>query len=405
MEPLTHARATVVKLHGDYASLGLRNTPDELGEYPDEWNSLLARVFDEYGLVAVGWSAAWDRALCGALASVPNRRYPMYWAAHEGNLTEDARRLIATRRANVIAIPSADEFLTDLTERLGRLDAIATRRARPQLSRVPAFMPDQSTAPQGWEVMPLLHLHIVASVAPVTFETAGYIQPEHRARVVEMLDASAVSERVRTLAHAVKPASALATPLPGTVTAARLDDWILTPRGNQTLDAASYRLGGDAAVGIAALATVRPPSFGAGGQLLFLFDLGVSIEPPLSLQDAVLLIRDALVLVTADLPAALGDLLPADAEVTQAEAHIFAPPTDGKQAERSTELTERLDLSLLGESTRSVGPLMGFQARLSGALTESDASDLTIAGLEFMALSHGWTDPRVAVAQLRDALA
>jgi hypothetical protein len=54
MIPLPHAPMTVVKLHGDYAMLGLRNTPEELGTYPLEWNDLRARVFDEHGLAWPG---------------------------------------------------------------------------------------------------------------------------------------------------------------------------------------------------------------------------------------------------------------------------------------------------------------------------------------------------------------
>jgi hypothetical protein len=45
MKPLTHAPATVIKVHGDYLDLGSRNTPSELGQYPKEWKTLLARVF------------------------------------------------------------------------------------------------------------------------------------------------------------------------------------------------------------------------------------------------------------------------------------------------------------------------------------------------------------------------
>jgi len=72
---MVHAPTTVIKLHGDYLSLGLRNTPDELTSYPEEIKTLLARVFDEYGLLVVGWSAEYDTALVEALESAPSRRY------------------------------------------------------------------------------------------------------------------------------------------------------------------------------------------------------------------------------------------------------------------------------------------------------------------------------------------
>jgi hypothetical protein len=71
MKPLSHAPATVIKLHGDYKDLNSLNTPDELGAYPDHWRDLLARVFDEYGLIVVGWSAVWDSAQFAAIGTSP----------------------------------------------------------------------------------------------------------------------------------------------------------------------------------------------------------------------------------------------------------------------------------------------------------------------------------------------
>ena len=60
--PLIHTRCCVVKLHGDYLDTRIRNTQAELDSYPPEFDGLLDRVFDEFGLVVCGWSAAWDGA-------------------------------------------------------------------------------------------------------------------------------------------------------------------------------------------------------------------------------------------------------------------------------------------------------------------------------------------------------
>jgi hypothetical protein len=110
MTPLVHAPATVVKLHGDYTMLGLRNTTAELSLYPPAWRKLLARVFDEYGLLVIGWSADWDVALVETLERVRSRRYPMFWGAHRGRLEETAKRLVAQHNATVIEHAGADEF-------------------------------------------------------------------------------------------------------------------------------------------------------------------------------------------------------------------------------------------------------------------------------------------------------
>ena len=72
--PLTHAACTVIKLHGDYRDMRIRNTSAELSSYSEEMNTLLDRVFDGYGLVICGWSGTWDDALRAALFRCPNRR-------------------------------------------------------------------------------------------------------------------------------------------------------------------------------------------------------------------------------------------------------------------------------------------------------------------------------------------
>lgn len=77
-QPLAHARATVVKLHGDYADLNQRNTVDELAAYPAALDALLDRVRDEYGLLICGWSADYDTALVAALEGARRRRYPLF---------------------------------------------------------------------------------------------------------------------------------------------------------------------------------------------------------------------------------------------------------------------------------------------------------------------------------------
>jgi hypothetical protein len=68
----------VIKLHGDYADLEMRNTIDELSTYPPELDTLLDRVLDEYGLIISGWSADWDKALVAAMERLKSRRYPLY---------------------------------------------------------------------------------------------------------------------------------------------------------------------------------------------------------------------------------------------------------------------------------------------------------------------------------------
>lgn len=122
--PLCHSKCTVIKLHGDYLDLHLRNTVDELEEYPSEQQQFLARVLDEHGLIVCGWSADWDHALARAVEGTRSRRYPMYWS-HLGPLGEAARKLTAQHKATPIPEMTADEFFPDLVHRLEALDRMS----------------------------------------------------------------------------------------------------------------------------------------------------------------------------------------------------------------------------------------------------------------------------------------
>ena len=65
--PIIHTQCSVFKVHGDYLDTRIRNTAVELDQYPPEFDNLLDRIFDEFGLIVCGWSAEWDGALRSAL--------------------------------------------------------------------------------------------------------------------------------------------------------------------------------------------------------------------------------------------------------------------------------------------------------------------------------------------------
>ena len=64
--PLTHSSCYLVKIHGDYKDARILNTDSELSAYPRKYVKLLARIFEDHGLVVCGWSGAWDHALRSA---------------------------------------------------------------------------------------------------------------------------------------------------------------------------------------------------------------------------------------------------------------------------------------------------------------------------------------------------
>lgn len=122
--PLHLEKVTVVKVHGDYLDTRIKNTPTELAHYDPPLDRLLDRVFDEYGLIVCGWSAAFDEALCSAIARCPSRRFTTFWTEKD-SLTPQARQLVQARQAQVIAIDGADTFFDSLSEKVVALESIA----------------------------------------------------------------------------------------------------------------------------------------------------------------------------------------------------------------------------------------------------------------------------------------
>lgn len=118
--PLIHSGCTLIKVHGDYLDTRIKNTDAELRAYPPALNSLLDQIFDNFGLVVVGWSGEWDTALRDAISRAPTRRYPFYWAA-PGEIKQSAQDLIDNRGGRSFPIENADSFFGNLQHSLDAL--------------------------------------------------------------------------------------------------------------------------------------------------------------------------------------------------------------------------------------------------------------------------------------------
>ncbi|WP_221944633.1 SIR2 family protein [Rhizobium laguerreae] len=116
-EPLVHTSCYLLKLHGDYKDARILNTEEELAAYPAEYDALLDRIADEYGLIVCGWSGEWDHALRAVLLRARARRYPFFWAAR-GRLGNGANEIARQRDAKVIAITDGDSFFEGLEQRV-----------------------------------------------------------------------------------------------------------------------------------------------------------------------------------------------------------------------------------------------------------------------------------------------
>lgn len=124
--PYVHSDCTIVKIHGDYLDTRSLNTSEELDTYPEAMNSLLDRLFDEFGWIVCGWSGEWDHALRQAWLRSPGRRFATYWT-HLDAPAERAQQIVDHRDALKVRIEGADTFFTELREKVLALDSTATR--------------------------------------------------------------------------------------------------------------------------------------------------------------------------------------------------------------------------------------------------------------------------------------
>ncbi|MCK6595371.1 MAG: SIR2 family protein [Bacteriovoracaceae bacterium] len=118
--PLIHSPCTIIKIHGDYKDTRIKNTLDELSNYDSRIESLLTRIFDEFGLLICGWSAEWDVALRSLIESTKSRRFQIYWATLK-QLSGTADTLAKLRSAKQIIVKDADEFFETIESKLNAL--------------------------------------------------------------------------------------------------------------------------------------------------------------------------------------------------------------------------------------------------------------------------------------------
>jgi len=159
--PLHLQRCQVIKLHGDYLDPGFLNTPEELAIYDPAVDRLLDRVFDEHGLITIGWSATYDVALRSAIERTETRRFSTWWV-DPGHLSDNAQRL-ADLRGATIAAETADAFLGNLAEAAAALEE--ADRPAPQTVTLAAAMAKRSVGPSGDRIR--LHDQIKEQLAKV----------------------------------------------------------------------------------------------------------------------------------------------------------------------------------------------------------------------------------------------
>ncbi|MGN6760779.1 MAG: SIR2 family protein [Leifsonia sp.] len=125
MPPLHTIECCVVHLHGDYLNPhSMLNTDDEVGRYSPKRTRLLTRILENYGLIAVGWSATYDTALRKAISAAYRERFTFTWIEpwEQGELAADLRHL----KKGLLVATTADEGLGRLAD---SVQSLRTRHA------------------------------------------------------------------------------------------------------------------------------------------------------------------------------------------------------------------------------------------------------------------------------------
>ena len=409
MTPLHHAPLSVIKVHGDYASPELKNTDLELSSFGPEMNALLDEVLDRFGLVSVGWSATWDHALREAMERRPSRRYPTYYAAHDGRLSEAAIRLTTQQEMHIINISGASAFFNDLVDRVNILFERSRRRALPRRSKEYRYHIN-STPPQWWKQMPLLTIRVVSSIGGVAEDVE--IGPDERDKLVAALSASKVVARLRNLQGIPLKAKFADEPSSnhlGSPAFVGLLDWEFEQNANQNDAHAVYRVGTDGSSGISAVAEVRGPSLAMNpSSVVCVIDMGFSVEQALQLESIAELICTGLVAVTAEMPIALAEIIPPDADVNMCEIQLFASYMNSDNTMRSNAFADLIDLSLVNSpkypTPREQRQQIMYAAILTGALSLAEAAQITVDAIGVMVKQLGYMDPRAGQESIQKTL-
>jgi len=189
-EPLVHTACYILKLHGDYKDARILNTEDELSVYPVEYNMLLDRILDEYGLIVCGWSGEWDAALRAAIQRAPNRRYPLFWATR-GALKGRGKELCDQRRGIEVPIADADRFFTELSEQVRTL--ADSRKRNPAdvdmlLARAKRYLSKAEHAIQLADLVDEEARRVIAALDGQALPPHGHFTPEEFQRRVSVYE-------------------------------------------------------------------------------------------------------------------------------------------------------------------------------------------------------------------------
>ena len=407
MMPLVRGLTTVFKVNGDYLSLGMKNTSLELTKYTRTLTTRLREVVRDYGLIVVGWSGQWDTALRDLLQANPARNYPMYWVAHQGQVSDDAQRLIDNRGAYRIDSSGADEFFTQVASRLDRLDQLSRQRrsTRRALRHSIRYLPNQ------WNAMPDLEsrdiwIRTTVELGPTSLDETGYLEPLEHQEISTALHGAEITTDLMNLSLMREVTTCVPR---GSWANSRT--WSISREDYLTRDTVGFRLHPQGnRYGLTARSWFQTPAFdGSGDNLLAIFDVGINGLPDransprkLSLAELAYLLLDQFAVQAEILSQTLDHLTADTANLRKVEFHLYVPPRQDHSPRGN--VSDYIDLSSLGSDGRESSQ-MSAAFPLSEPLTRQDQFEIVIEALRHIALSFGYAQPDDGITTLRNVLA
>lgn len=175
MTPIVHTKVTVIKIHGDYRSIEMKNTPEELQKYPRQLDKKLKEVLRDFGLVIVGWSGAWDEALKNLIENSQSHMYPLYFVRYKENPIDNVYNILTIRKGHTINSDGADDFFEKLSTRLNKINEVSKRKQkfpRKDAKRAPNyFIPFEDLASKG------ILLRVALGIGPVQKNESDIFTP------------------------------------------------------------------------------------------------------------------------------------------------------------------------------------------------------------------------------------
>jgi hypothetical protein len=398
MTPLVHSRATVVKLHGDYRSLATLNTDQEVSEYGPEMGHLLDQVLDEFGLLVVGWSAQWDPALRDAIRASANRRYQLFWATHNGHLSEEAQALVV-QRGQVIDIDDAGTFLVDLARRVERIERTQVAASALSIIRELLIPPTDWLEPTD-AGEPTLHMMVGATLAFEPEDRDILITPAMRDEVLAALS------RHRLTRGATNLANDWGYGMERAPSSHRGLTWQEEPNGYQSLEVASYVLRSDDAAVDSALLHLRTRSITLPpAQMRVILSVSAPVhDSPLPIEEALKALVDLADAAAVTVPAAISMEAGAAVDATDVTM-VLGSQLRPQYRPEIRKIVEVVQLEMFGAPGSRLRDHLAASIRLNQPAESVNFRELTIDVLEHTLLSSGWTDPRQGFRRLRDRLA